>query len=128
MRKIISALLFIFIVCNHSISFSADVLTVAGDVAVARPVGFFSALIGGALFVLTLPGTAVSGKVRESANDLFITPLRFTFCRPLGDVFYDPDSGCFRRAAPEEVKPPEESQPAVKEEEPAVKEETPAEK
>jgi len=55
------------------------------DVGLVRP-GCLAATIGGsALFVLTLPFSAMSKSVKKSAHSLVVYPARATFKRPVGD-------------------------------------------
>lgn len=55
------------------------------DVGLVRP-GCLAATIGGsALFVLTLPFSAMSRSVKRSAHALVVYPARATFTRPVGD-------------------------------------------
>ncbi len=62
------------------------------DAVLGRPVGLAATVIGGAMFVVSLPVTATSGSIKSSANSLVGKPARFTFTRPLGDFRYRHDS------------------------------------
>src|SRR5688572_12831886 len=59
--------------------------SVAVDVVVARPLWFATTVVGGALFVITLPVAALSKSVDKTANTLVLKPAHATFRRPLGD-------------------------------------------
>jgi len=56
----------------------------AGDVLVARPFGMVLTLVGSALFVVSLPFTALGGNVKQAADTLVIGPAKETFVRCLG--------------------------------------------
>jgi hypothetical protein len=56
------------------------------DAIAYRPVGLVSIPVGAVLFVLTLPFSAIGGNVGTSFDNLVVTPARFTFVRPLGDI------------------------------------------
>jgi hypothetical protein len=55
------------------------------DGIVVRPLGIVATLIGGAVFVVTLPFSALGGNVSESGQSLVVDPARMTFKRPLGE-------------------------------------------
>ena len=56
----------------------------AGDLLVARPFGVVWTVAGSALFVVSLPFTALGGNVKQAANTLVIGPAKETFVRCLG--------------------------------------------
>jgi hypothetical protein len=56
-----------------------------GDALVARPLGFLSMVVGSALFVVSLPFSALGGNTGEAAQKMVVTPAKFTFKRPLGE-------------------------------------------
>jgi hypothetical protein len=56
----------------------------AGDILVARPFGMVLTLAGSALFVVSLPFTALGGNVKQAADTLVVGPARETFVRCLG--------------------------------------------
>ena len=58
----------------------------AGDALVARPLGLCATIIGGALFVVSLPFSLLGGNTEEAFNYLLVDPFKFTFTRPLGDL------------------------------------------
>lgn len=62
-----------------------DGAAMAVDVAVARPVGLVSTILGSAVFVVSLPFSALGKNVNQSYDLLVISPARYTFDRPLGD-------------------------------------------
>ena len=61
---------------------------VAGKMAaelVVRPLGICATIIGGTIFVLTLPFSALGGNTKPAYDYLVVDPFRHTFNRPLGD-------------------------------------------
>ena len=61
---------------------SAGAMTM--DALIARPILFAGTLGGTALFVATLPFSALGGKVEEAANTLVVGLAKTTFTRCLG--------------------------------------------
>ncbi len=57
----------------------------AGDALVARPLGLCATVIGGALFVVSLPFSLLGGNTGDAFDYLLADPFKFTFTRPLGD-------------------------------------------
>jgi len=55
------------------------------DFFVARPLGLCSTLGGSAMFIVSLPFSALGHNVDEAAEHLVMRPLRYTFKRPLGE-------------------------------------------
>jgi hypothetical protein len=58
----------------------------AGDLLVARPFGLVWTVAGSAIFVVSLPFTALAGNVKEAADTLVVGPAKETFVRCLGCV------------------------------------------
>ena len=56
----------------------------AGDMLVARPIGVVVTAAGTALFLVSLPFTAIAGGVEQAANTLVVGPAKETFVRCLG--------------------------------------------
>ena len=56
----------------------------AADVLVARPLGVVATVLGGALFVVSLPFSAAGGNIDQAADKLVMGPVRETFVRCLG--------------------------------------------
>ncbi len=67
-------------------------LRMTGDLVVARPFMLGATLIGGAVFIVSLPFTALGGNTGQAADTLFIEPAKNTFFRCLGCVDRIPDS------------------------------------
>jgi hypothetical protein len=57
----------------------------AADALVVRPVGVAATVIGGALFIVSLPFSALGGNTGEAFERLVADPARFTFTRKLGE-------------------------------------------
>ncbi len=57
----------------------------AADALIGRPLGLCATLIGGAVFVVSLPFSALGGNITPAFDYLLADPFRFTFSRPLGD-------------------------------------------
>lgn len=55
------------------------------DALVARPVGLVATLAGAAVFVVSLPFSAVGGNSEEAWDSLVVSPAEYTFKRKLGD-------------------------------------------
>ncbi len=61
---------------------------IAGKMAaevVVRPLGLAATVIGGAIFVVTLPFSALGGNAKPAYDYLLVDPFKFTFARPLGE-------------------------------------------
>jgi hypothetical protein len=69
-----------------------DTTVVAADAVVARPLLFAATVVGGAIFVISLPVAATSGSIDSAAHALVVRPARATFVRPLGDFSYSHDN------------------------------------
>ena len=57
----------------------------AADALVARPLGLCATVVGGALFIVSLPFSALGGNTKEAMDYLLKDPFKFTFDRPLGE-------------------------------------------
>jgi hypothetical protein len=58
----------------------------AADLVLVRPLGIVATLLGGGIFILSLPFSALGGNVDEAYHRLLVDPAKFTFKRPLGDL------------------------------------------
>ena len=60
----------------------------AGDMAIdallVRPLSLAATAVGTALFLVSLPFSAISGNAGQAAHVLVVKPARVTFTRPLG--------------------------------------------
>ena len=54
------------------------------DAVVVRPLTLVASVIGGALWVVSLPFTLLGGNTGEAGDILVLDPLCYTFKRPLG--------------------------------------------
>jgi len=61
---------------------SAGAMTV--DLFVVRPVGIVSVVFGTAVFIVSLPFSALGGNAGNAAKKLVAAPFNFTFKRKLG--------------------------------------------
>jgi len=57
----------------------------AADGLIVRPLGLCATIIGGAVFVVSLPFSALGGNTKPAYDNLVADPFKFTFSRPLGD-------------------------------------------
>ena len=70
----------------------SDTTAVAADAVIARPLCFAATVLGGAIFVISLPVAATSRSIDSAAQALVVKPARATFVRPLGDFSYSNDA------------------------------------
>jgi len=92
MRKIAVLVVVCFLLFNTTVSFadSKDPFSVAGDIVLARPLGFVAMVVGGAFFLVCLPFVLPNSQnVKNTADVLVGQSFRFTFKRPLGDFETD---------------------------------------
>jgi hypothetical protein len=54
------------------------------DALVLRPMGFFSTILGGAVYLISLPFSASTHSDNEAAQEMVVEPFHYTFKRPLG--------------------------------------------
>ncbi len=59
-------------------------MAMSGDLLLARPLGIAITAIGAAVFVVSLPFTALGGSIDRSADTLVAGPAAETFMRCLG--------------------------------------------
>ena len=57
----------------------------AADLVFARPVGLAAMVAGAAVFVLSIPFSAMGGNTGQAWQKLVIDPTEYTFHRPLGE-------------------------------------------
>lgn len=55
------------------------------DILLLRPVGFVATVAGSAIFIISLPFSALGGNHEEAFEKLVKKPAKYTFERPLGD-------------------------------------------
>jgi hypothetical protein len=55
------------------------------DSLVVRPVGLVGTVAGTAVFIVSLPFSALGGNVGAVADQMVVAPARYTFVRPIGE-------------------------------------------
>ena len=55
------------------------------DLILARPLGIVATVLGCAVFIVSLPFSAIGGNTKEASQKLVKEPGDFTFKRPLGE-------------------------------------------
>ncbi len=63
----------------------ADTGKMAADLLVIRPVGIVSTVLGGAIYIVSLPFSLPGGNQKEVWNTAVVEPAKFTFKRGIGD-------------------------------------------
>jgi len=66
-------------------SYGENGTDMAADLFIVRPIALVGAVLGAAMFVVTLPFTLTTQSTDEAARELLGKPLEYTFNRPLGD-------------------------------------------
>ena len=69
---------------DYSIQKHATGPSMAADLFIARPLGLISTVAGTAVFIVSLPFSALGGNVEPAADEMVVKPVRYTFLRPLG--------------------------------------------
>jgi hypothetical protein len=67
------------------LAYTTDPGAIAADALLARPACLVATILGGAIFVISLPVAATSKSVHRAAYSLMAKPAAMTFTRPLGD-------------------------------------------
>lgn len=62
-----------------------DAGVVAIDLLLARPLGILATVAGGAIFLVSLPISAMTGQTRMVYEKMVREPARYAFKRPIGD-------------------------------------------
>ena len=57
----------------------------AGDALIMRPLGLCATVIGGSIFVISLPFSLLGRNTSGAFDSLVAAPFTYTFTRPLGD-------------------------------------------
>jgi hypothetical protein len=55
------------------------------DTLVVRPAGLIGTVAGAAVFLVSLPFSALGGNTGAVADEIVVSPARYTFVRPLGE-------------------------------------------
>ena len=58
----------------------------AADLLLVRPVGILAMSFGGAVFIIGSPFSASGGNIESTYEKLVVSPAKYTFKRPLGDI------------------------------------------
>jgi len=66
---------------------SPNFFAMAGDLVVARPLLLATTIVGGIVFIVSSPFSALGGNIGEAADVLVKTPAKATFKRCLGCSF-----------------------------------------
>ncbi len=61
---------------------SGSVMT--ADLILVRPLGIVATVLGCAVFIVSLPFSALGGNTKQASQKLVKEPAAFTFTRPLG--------------------------------------------
>ncbi|MGD9082387.1 MAG: hypothetical protein PVJ50_09935 [Desulfobacterales bacterium] len=64
---------------------NASAEAMAADFFVVRPLGIVATVAGSAIFIVSLPFSALGGNTKIACRKLVVDPAKFTFKRPLGD-------------------------------------------
>jgi hypothetical protein len=57
----------------------------AADFFIVRPLGIVTSVLGTAVFIVSLPFSALGGNTKTACRKLVQEPVKFTFTRPLGE-------------------------------------------
>ncbi len=87
MKRMLLLCISVAILVSSGPAFAAEdqSFNVIGDIFIARPLGLVAAVVGTAVYVVSLPFALASGSHHETADILVGKPLAFTFRRPLGE-------------------------------------------
>jgi hypothetical protein len=58
--------------------------TMTADLIIVRPLGIVATVLGCAVFIVSLPFSALGGNTKQASQKLVKEPAEFTFTRPLG--------------------------------------------
>ena len=61
------------------------------DLVLLRPMGIIATAAGAAIFVVSLPFSALGRNVGRAGKKLVVDPFVFTFSRPLGVIQFSPE-------------------------------------
>ncbi len=80
---------------GSNIKNTPETTDIVADGAVVRPMTFWASAIGAIGWVVTLPFTLPSGSAGDTAKAWVGDPLKYTFCRPMGEMEDNADQPCF---------------------------------
>lgn len=69
---------------EYTVQGQATASSMLADIFVARPLGVISTATGTAVFIVSLPFSALGHNVDTALDEMVIRPVKFTFTRPLG--------------------------------------------
>ncbi len=82
---------------NYSSGDAPETGETIADVAVVRPMTLWASAIGAVGWVVTLPFTLPSGSAGDLGKAWVGDPLKYTFCRPAGQMEDNADEPCFAK-------------------------------
>ena len=59
--------------------------TMAGDIAIIRPISIGCLIVSTGAYLVALPFAALGGNAKETTQKMVVDPFNYTFRRPLGD-------------------------------------------
>lgn len=77
----------------QAIDETPSALAMAGDALFVRPVLLATTLVGGAIYLVSLPFSALGGNAAEAGEVLVVGPAKATFVRCLGVQPHRPQAG-----------------------------------
>ncbi|MCP3668842.1 MAG: hypothetical protein GY814_00075 [Gammaproteobacteria bacterium] len=80
---------------NYSNGEAPETGEMVADAAVVRPMTLWASAIGAVGWVVTLPFTLPSGSAGDVGKAWVGDPLKYTFCRPIGEMEDNSDERCF---------------------------------
>jgi hypothetical protein len=94
MKKIFVVLLTLIVVFSSSLAFAEynkvmserDATNMIADTIILRPLGFAATVIGGAIFLVSLPISAITKSTTKTYEVLVKEPFDYTFVRPVGEL------------------------------------------
>jgi|SaaInl7_135m_RNA_FD_contig_31_1812505_length_492_multi_3_in_0_out_0_1 hypothetical protein len=83
---------------NYNSGEAPETGEMVADAAVVRPMTLWASAIGAVGWVVTLPFTLPSGSAGDVGKAWVGDPLKYTFCRPIGEMEDNPDAQCFAKS------------------------------
>jgi len=87
---LIAALLFVPFASSAvaSVDFEKEdpsAVAMVADFVIVRPIAIVALVAGSALFVVSLPFSAIGRNIKAAARSLVVKPAKYSFVRPLGE-------------------------------------------
>jgi len=79
---------FLCLCVQHREPFDGSAGAMTFDLILMRPIGLAASIVGAAVFIVSLPFSALGGNHEAAAEKLINEPLFFTFQRPLGQLHW----------------------------------------